>query len=181
MELEEGNMMSYDVSVIGPRMGDPHIVVNALADLFRSPKNITEIYSPDRIIRSSISDYKGVTINLTGVIPVLLHKEEVYRQCLLSADVILYVLTASRALEHINREDFEVFSRLYFNNTLKKPVVVALNDFWCGNAKPGLFSPSEVERYIVSGAPIVQTKLGAQCCEGGFEVLDVLLEQVRIC
>jgi hypothetical protein len=125
-----------------------------------------------------IPSYRGVRLCLTGAIHALLYKDKVYPRLLADCDAILYVLSAAKTNDFANKEDFDIFYLSYQVVCPQKPVITLLNDMWCGKRSLELFAPTEIGGYLISGSPIIETKLGRGCNEESFAVLDMLLEKI---
>jgi hypothetical protein len=177
-------MKTYQIKVLGPQFGESVMFVEALSEIFRLIPKRSALVPPDEEETVVIPDYEGRRIAVSATVPALLHKKLSYQKHLQESDGIIYMLTASRQADYMNREDFPVFVSVLQEKYLHIPVVVLINDMWCGR-NGELPSDSDILPYLVSGSPLLKTKIGTlgnnqpHCFIGLQEALRCIIDMIE--
>jgi hypothetical protein len=172
-------MHRYTIKVFGPQCGDPPSVIRYLHQRFAVSYARTAINPPDEVLHITFLLDAQTEVVVSAVIPAVLHKSQTYRLHLDGADGILYVLNASRGLAFHNRDDFAIFAPLYRTHTPAIPVVTLLNDFWAGGCTPGLWTPPEVQAYVLDQSPLFETVLADSTQTVGMDAVAQLIARMR--
>ena len=152
-----------------------------LARRFKQPLRQEVFNKPDRclVVEFNAAGYRVIA---KAPIHALWSEEDSYRVLLAQpVDVLVYFQSIFIELEHLNRRDFDIVSRLLAARPTCPPVFTLLNDIYCGESQRALLPEEELSQYILPGSRVFRTVISylpttETCAIGAEEVFDALLD-----
>jgi len=168
-------MRQLSIKVCGPQFGEPGLFTGALQRLTGAELQLKTLGEADEVLEAVLPDFSGSIVTVSAVKQPLFFAERSYAMHIADADGIIYLLAGARSFSWLNDQDFELFYRLYKQQAEPIPVVVLLNDMWCGGFSGDLLSLEDVSSFAKFGLPVVRTQIGHGCQEGLWEALETVL------